>query len=197
MLSLYFYSFIRLGFVHWFLYFLHFAFKIFDHAYYSYSKLFLGGFPISSSFLWTSVFIVCSFIRVAFICIIIIIIVIISLLTVFDDSFSQASRLIFFFLLVSALLWLQQWFVYGWFPIGWNLWWVFVCLFFLCWPRLSKVVILSADDCVFIFYLFVFWMMYPTEGASGGWVMPSVVFKGFLSVSSHYLILPRVSSLVV
>ena len=71
------------------------------------------------------------------------------------------------------------------------------CLFFLCWPRLNKVVILSIDDWVFIFDLFVFWMMYPTEGISGGWVMPGVVFKFFLSVSSHYMILPRVSSLVV
>ena len=34
------------------------------------------------------------------------------------------------------------------------------------------------------------------QGATGGWVMPDLVFKGFLYVSSHYLILPRVSSLV-
>jgi len=35
------------------------------------------------------------------------------------------------------------------------------------------------------------------QGATGGWVMPDLVFKGFLYVSSHYLILPRISSLVV
>jgi len=31
--------------------------------------------------------------------------------TVFDVSFSQVSRLNYFFVLVSALLWLVQWFV--------------------------------------------------------------------------------------
>ena len=34
------------------------------------------------------------------------------------------------------------------------------------------------------------------QGATGGWVMPDLVFKGFLCVSSHYLILSRISSLV-
>ena len=39
--------------------------------------------------------------------------------------------------------------------VGWDLCWVFVCLFFLWWARLSEMVILSADDCVCIFVLFV------------------------------------------
>ena len=39
-------------------------------------------------------------------------------------------------------------------------------------------------------------MRRPAQGATGGWVMPGLVFKRF-RVSSHYLILPRVSSLVV
>ena len=58
---------------------------------------------------------------------------------------------------------------------------------------MSDVVILYADDWVFIFVWFGFWMRCPTQGASGGWVMPGVVFKGFLCVSSHYLIFSRVS----
>ena len=53
-------------FVNWFLHFLHFVFKVFDHLYYHYSKSFLGSLPISSSFIWTSVFLVCSFICVVF-----------------------------------------------------------------------------------------------------------------------------------
>ena len=39
-------------------------------------------------------------------------------------------------------------------------------------------------------------MRHLAQGATGGWVMPDLVFKGFLCVSSHYLILPRISSLV-
>ena len=55
------------------------------------------------------------------------------------------------------------------------------------------MVILSADDRVCIFCLFVVWMSRP---ASGGWLVV-LYLSGFLCVSSHYLILPRVSSLVV
>ena len=40
-------------------------------------------------------------------------------------------------------------------------------------------------------------MRRPAQGANGGWVMPGFVFKWFSFVSSYYLILPRVSSLVV
>ena len=41
------------------------------------------------------------------------------------------------------------------------------------------MVILSADDWVCIFVLFVVKMRHPTQGATGGWVMPGVVFKRF------------------
>ena len=37
-------------------------------------------------------------------------------------------------------------------------------------------------------------MRRPAQGAIGGWVMLGLVFKCILCVSSHYLILPRVSS---
>ena len=40
-------------------------------------------------------------------------------------------------------------------------------------------------------------MRRPAQGATGSWVMSGFVSSGFLCVSSHYLILPRVSSLVV
>ena len=39
-------------------------------------------------------------------------------------------------------------------------------------------------------------MRHLAQDAAGGWLMPDLVFKGFLCVSSHYLILPRISSLV-
>ena len=61
--------------------------------------------------------------------------------------------------------------------------------------KADYVVILSADECVCIFVLFVVKMRCPAQGSTGGWVMSSLVFQWFLRVSSHYLILPRVSSL--
>ena len=44
---------------------------------------------------------------------------------------------------------------------------------------LSEVVILSVDDWVCIFALFVVWMRHPAQVATGGWVMPGLVFKWF------------------
>ena len=41
------------------------------------------------------------------------------------------------------------------------------------------MVILSADDWVCIFSLFVAWMRRPAQGASGGWLMLSLVFEWF------------------
>ena len=41
------------------------------------------------------------------------------------------------------------------------------------------MVILSADDWVCIFVLFVVWMRCPARGATGGWVMLGLVFKRF------------------
>ena len=63
--------------------------------------------PISSSFIWISVFLVRSFICAVFLPFIIF------LNTVFEVSFSQGSRLNSFFLLVSALLTLFQWFLWA------------------------------------------------------------------------------------
>ena len=54
---------------------------------------------------------------------------------------------------------------------------LFVCLFFLLWARLSEVVILSANDWVYIFVLFVIWMRCPAWGATGGFMMLGLVFK--------------------
>ena len=59
------------------------------------------------------------------------------------------------------------------------------------------MVILSADDWVCIFVLLVVHMRHPTQGATGGLVMLGLAFKWFPLCDSHYLILPRVSSLVV
>ena len=52
---------------------------------------------------------------------------------------------------------LVWWFVYGSHRVRFVLF-LFVNFFFLWWPRLCEVVILSADDWVFIFVLFVFCM---------------------------------------
>ena len=77
-------------------------------------------------------------------------------LIVFEVSFSQASRKVelfpwkrlnSFFLLVSVLLRLVQWFVWALYRVRFLL---IFCLFFLWWARLSKDVILSADDLVCI-----------------------------------------------
>jgi len=62
---------------------------------------------------------------------------------------------------------------------------------------LSEVVNLSTDDWVCIFVLFVVWMKHLAQVATGGWVMLGLYSGGFLCVSSHYLILPRVGSQVV
>ena len=56
---------------------------------------------------------------------------------------------------------------------------LFGCLFFLWWARLSEVVILSADYLVCIFILFVVQMRCPTQGATDDWVMAGLVFKWF------------------
>ena len=42
------------------------------------------------------------------------------------------------------------------------------------------MVILSADDWVCIFVLFVVYMRHPTQGTIGGWVMLGLIFKWFL-----------------
>ena len=54
-------------FVSWFLHFLHFVFKVYDNLYYHYSEFFFRCLPIFSSFIWT-LFLVCSFICVVFLC---------------------------------------------------------------------------------------------------------------------------------
>ena len=45
--------------------------------------------------------------------------------------------------------------------------------------RLSEVGILPADDWVCIFVSFVVEMRCTAQGATGGWVMPGLVFKWF------------------
>jgi len=68
-------------------------------------------------------------------------------LTVFEVSFSQPSRWNSFFLLVSALLSLVQWFVQS----SYRVRFVLSFFFLLWWARLSDMVILSAGDWVCIF----------------------------------------------
>ena len=72
---------------------------------------FSDSLPISSSIIWASVFLVCSFICVVFLCLFFFFLTYCVSEGLFDQffSFSQASRLNSFFLLVSALLRLVQW----------------------------------------------------------------------------------------
>ena len=109
--------------------------------------------PVSSSFIWTSLLLVCSFICVVFLC-----------LFIFSFLTYCAWGLLFPGFKVEFFL------PFGFCPpkvgpsglcklhIGWDLCWVFaffVCLFSLWWARLNEVVIQSADDLVCIFVSFV------------------------------------------
>ena len=76
----------------------------------------------------------------------------------FEVSFSRASRLNSFFLWflpsnVGPLVYVS--FLKGEICAEFLFVCLFVCLFFLLWARPSEVVILSADDWVCIFVLFV------------------------------------------
>ena len=72
--------------------FSHFVSKVFNHLIIPNS--FSGSLPISSSFIWTSVFLVCSFICAVFFCLSIIFF---KKVIMFEVSFSQASRKVEFF----------------------------------------------------------------------------------------------------
>ena len=43
--------------------------------------------------------------------------------------------------------------------------------------RASAVVLLSVDDWVCVFVLFVVWMRCPAQGATDSWVMPDLVYR--------------------
>ena len=116
----------------------------------------------------------------------------------FEVSFSQAWRKVeffpwrmlnSFFLLVSALLSFAQWFMWVSYRVRFVL---SFCLFFLLWASLSAVVHLSADDWASILFCLLFrWgILYRVLLVVGWcWVLYS---GGFLCLSSHYLIFPRV-----
>ena len=119
---------------------------------------FSGSLPISSAFIWTSVFLVCSFICAIFLCLFIIFFKTYCvwglLLSSFKKSWIISLKKVEFFLpfgffppKVGPVVCVN--FIYG------EICADFFCLFFLWWARLSEVVILSADDWVCIFLLFV------------------------------------------
>ena len=66
---------------------------------------------------------------------------------------------------------------------------LFLCLFFLWLAKLSEVIILSADDWVFLFCLLFKWSVLYRVILVVGWCLVSYS-SGFLCVSYHYLILP-------
>ena len=46
-----------------------------------------------------------------------------------------------------------------------------------CFPLMGRAEVMSADDCVCIFFLFVVWMRHLTQGATGRLVMLCLVCK--------------------
>ena len=82
----------------------------------------------------------------------------------FEVSYSQASRLNSFFLLVSALISLVQSFVLALYRLR------FVLSFLFVFPLMGKAE--SGGNPVHE-------MRHPAQGATGGWVMPGLVFKWF------------------
>ena len=171
------------SFVNWFLHFLHFVFKVFDHLYYHYFELFSGSLPISSSFIWTSVFPSLLF----HLC---------SISLPFHYYYYYCFTYCFWGLLFPGFK-VKFFLPFGFCPYkvgpvvcvsftqGWDLCWVFVCLFFLWWARLSEVVIQSADDLVCIFVLYVIkWGILHRRLLVAGWCQ--ILYSGgFLCVSSH------------
>ena len=158
-------------FVNWFWHFLHYISRFLIIFTITILNSFSGSLPISSSFMWTSVFLVCSLICAVFLCFYIIFLNLLHLRSPFPR--------------------LQGWILYYFafcppksgpvlckFHIGWDLCWVFFFFPLLC-VGLGEVVILSADDLVCAFVLFVVWMRHPAQGATGNWVMLGLVFKWF------------------
>ena len=118
---------------------------------------FSGNFPISSSFIWTSVFLVCSFVCAVFICLFIFFFLSYCVWGLLSPGFKESWILFLkkveFFLLVSALLSLVQWFVWVSCRVKFVL---SFCSF--AFPLMGKAEwggILYADDWVCIFVLFV------------------------------------------
>ena len=112
----------------------------------------------------------------------------------FEVSFSQASRLNSFFLLVSALLKLVQWFVKASYRV------IFVLSFHLfVFPLIGKAEWGGNSVCWWLglyFYLLFRWGILHRVLLVFGWCQV-LYSSGFLCVSSHCRILHRVSSLVV
>ena len=143
-----------------------------------------------SSFIWTSVFLVCSFICVVFLCLFIIIFF--NLLCLRSPFLKPQGWILPSFWFLPSYVWSN-----GLCEFGWDLCWVFVCLFFSLvgkaewggnplywWLGFCFVLFVQIFSTLSRVLLVVEWCQ----------VLYS---SGFLYVSSHYLILPRINSLVV
>ena len=59
-------------------------------------------------------------------------------------------------------------------------WWEEVSFSFSSsYGQVCEAVVLSADDWVCIFVLFVVWMRHPAQGSTGSWVIAGLIFKWF------------------
>ena len=112
---------------------------------------FSGSFPISSPFIWTSVFLVCSFAYVVFLCLFIKFFLTYCVWGLLFQAFKVEFFFPFCFCPPKFGPVVCVSFLSG--EICAEV--LFVWLIFLWWARLSEVVILSADDWVCIFVLFV------------------------------------------
>ena len=151
---------------------------------------FSGSLPISSSFIWTSVFLVYSFICVVFLCLFIIIFF--NLLCLRSPFLKPQGWIFPSFWFLPSYVWSN-----GLCEFGWDLCWVFVCLFFSLvgkaewggnplywWLGFCFVLFVQIFSTLSRVLLVVEWCQ----------VLYS---SGFLYVSSHYLIITRINSLVV
>ena len=168
------------------MHFLHFVFKVFDHLYSHYSKFFSRYFGYFPFIYLNSVFLVCSFISVGILCLFII------FLTYYVWGLLFPSFKVEFFLL------------FGFCPIKVgpvvcvSLYRVrFVlsfCLFVF--PLKGKAEWDGNPVCFWLGLYFCFVCCLDEASCTAGWCWV-LYSSGFFRMSSHYLILPRVSSLVV
>ena len=158
---------------------------------------FSGSLPISSSFIWTSVFLVCSFICVVFLCFFFFF-NLFCLWSPFPNLQGKLNSLLEESWFLTSLWLLPS---YGWssglckLPIGWHLGWGFVCF------SSDRQGWLRWLSCLWMIG-FVFLLLFFFRGGvlhrvllvvGWWWVLYS---SGLVCVSLHYLILPRVSSLI-
>ena len=157
---------------------------------------FLGSLPISSSFIWTSVFLVCSFICAVFLCLLFFFLsycVWGFLFPGFKESWILSLKKVEFFLPFGFCPPKVEWFVWASHRVRFMLsFCLFVCLSpdGQGWVKWYSCLVMIGF--VSLFYLLFRWDVLHRVLLVVKWCQV-LYSSGFLCVSSHYLILPRVS----